>query len=370
MKKSKILTLSIICCVVFLFVLLFFYNFGYLFFEKEENGHLASFLFDMNKYVIEIPEDKKESLKISWNGKTIYENKTFNKKNINYSRYIYGDNYFLITLDNVSKEYYFFKPNNWEFHEFKITINSNEEIQFWIDNTLQSESSSIMSKKNEMITVEEINERLNFNNPEVKEYFKPFYDKLKKMDLEKPTPEDQIKLFYETIKVLDEEYNFNIFDFDYTPSDELTGIFHKIFSEDEIWQNIISNLHTKASQQPDRFLDTIKTIKIKDISVTSIDDKECTCLVRAEASHWFYAIRSLDFTKKMYFKYYDDICINEEDLERYEQKALEEYEEIGEGKPWGTTINLEENHVFHLVKKDGIFKIKDFVFNITSISDY
>ena len=74
--------------------------------------------------------------------------------------------------------------------------------------------------------------------------------------------------------------------------------------------------------------------------------------------------------KYNYFKYYDDICINEKDLERYGQKALEEYEEIGEGKPWGTTINSEENHVFHLVKKDGIFKIKDFVFNITSISDY
>lgn len=72
----------------------------------------------------------------------------------------------------------------------------------------------------------------------------------------------------------------------------------------------------------------------------------------------------------MYFKYYDDICINEEDLERYEQKALEEYEKIGWGKFGGNTINTRENHIFHLVKKDGIFKIKDFVFNITSISDY
>lgn len=56
------------------------------------------------------------------------------------------------------------------------------------NNFISAEKTSKNSVENKMITVEEINERLNFNNLEVKEYFKPFYDKLKKMDLEKPTP--------------------------------------------------------------------------------------------------------------------------------------------------------------------------------------
>ncbi|MCR5063079.1 MAG: hypothetical protein K6A89_07310 [Treponema sp.] len=242
----------------------------------------------------------------------------------------------------------------------------NKESKNFVSEEIKADNSS----ENEMLSFDEMKERLDLKNPEVKEYFKPFFDALKKMDKEKPTPEDQIKLFYETIKVLDKEYYFNFFDFDYKPSNELIEIFHKIFSEDEIWQNIISNLHTKASQQPDRFLDTVKTIKIKDISIVSIDDKECTCNVRVEASHWFYASKSIEATKYSWFKYYDDICLTEEDLIRFEKKETQEYQEIGEGKPWGSNIKTEENHIFHLVKKDGIFKIKDFVFNITSISDY
>ena len=225
------------------------------------------------------------------------------------------------------------------------------------------------SAREELLTFEEVRERLDLKNPEVKEYFKPFYESLKILDVESPTVEDQIKLFYETIKVLDEEYYFDIFDFDYKPSDELTEIFHKIFLEDEIWQNIISNLYTKASQQPDRFLNTSKSIKIKDISIVSITDKECTCIVKAAASHWFYADRGIEFTKKEYFKYYDDICLIEEQLGKLEQKALQKYEEIGEGKFDGNTIETEENHIFHLVKKDGMYKIKDFVFNITSFTE-
>ncbi|QHX44074.1 hypothetical protein GWP43_12170 [Treponema vincentii] len=225
------------------------------------------------------------------------------------------------------------------------------------------------SQREELLTVEEVKERLDLKNPEVKEYFKPFYESLKILDVENPTVEDQIKLFYETIKVLDKEYYFNIFDFDYKPSDELTEIFHKIFLEDGIWQNIISNLYTKASQQPDRFLNTSKSIKIKDISVVSITDKECTCVVKAEASHWFYADHGMALTKKKYFKYYDDICINEEELEKFGQKALQEYKKIGEGKFAGNTIKTEENHIFHLIKKEGVYKIKDFVFNITSFTD-
>ncbi|MFC2471830.1 MAG: hypothetical protein ACFNVI_10590 [Lachnoanaerobaculum gingivalis] len=210
------------------------------------------------------------------------------------------------------------------------------------------------SQREELLTVEEVKERLDLKNPEVREYFKPFYESLKILDVENPTIEDQIKLFYETIKVLDEEYYFNLFDFDYQPSDELKEIFHKIFLEDEIWQVIISNLHTKASQQPDRFLNTSKSIKIKNISIVSITDEECTCIVKAEASHWFYADRGMEFTKKKYFKYYDDICISEEESEKFYQKALQEYEKIGEGKFMGCSIKTEENHIFHLVKKEGI----------------
>lgn len=74
------------------------------------------------------------------------------------------------------------------------------------------------SQREELLTVEEVKERLDLKNPEVKEYFKPFYESLKILDVENPTVEDQIKLFYETIKVLDKEYYFNIFDFDYKPA--------------------------------------------------------------------------------------------------------------------------------------------------------
>lgn len=246
-----------------------------------------------------------------------------------------------------------------------ISCKKNKENRAFIS----PESKTDDSSKNEMIDIDKLIKKLDFNNLEVKEYFKPFFEELKKFDKENPTPEDQIKLFYEIIKVLDEEYYFNSFDFDYEPSDELTRIFHKIFSEDKIWQNIISHLDTKASQQPDRFLDTGKTIKIKNISIVSIDDIECSCQVQVEASHWFYADWGLESTKNNYFKYYDDICINEKDLKRYEQKAREEYEKIGEGKYGGNVIKTDENHIFHLVKKDGIFKIQNFVFNITSISE-
>ena len=218
------------------------------------------------------------------------------------------------------------------------------------------------SAREELLTFEKIKERLDLKNPEVRE-------SLKILDVENPTIEDQIKLFYETIKVLDEEYYFNLSDFDYQTSDELKEIFHKIFLEDEIWQVIISNLHTKASQQPDRFLNTSKSIKIKNISIVSITDEECTCIVKAEASHWFYADRGMEFTKKEYFKYYDDICISEGELEKFGKKALQEYRKIGEGKFMGCTIKTEENHIFHLVKKEGIYKIKDFVFNITSFTE-
>ena len=179
----------------------------------------------------------------------------------------------------------------------------------------------------------------------------------------------QITLFYEAIKLLNKEYYYDMLDFYYEPSEELKRICNELFFEDSILQTIISNLHPKASQQPDRFLDTFSSIKIKDIAIVSIDENECTCNVRAEASHWFYASRSIEGVKYEYFKYYDDICLTEKDLEKIEQKEEKLYQEIGEGKPSGSTITTEENHVFHLVNQNGIYKIKDFVFNITSFTE-
>lgn len=52
------------------------------------------------------------------------------------------------------------------------------------------------------------------------------------------------------------------------------------------------------------------------------------------------------------------------------KKPEKNMKKLGGGKYGGNVIKTEEKHIFHLVKKDEIFKIKDFVFNITSISDY
>jgi len=46
-----------------------------------------------------------------------------------------------------------------------------------------------------LLTFEEVRERFDLKNPEVKECFKPFYESLKILDVENPTVEDQIKLF-------------------------------------------------------------------------------------------------------------------------------------------------------------------------------
>lgn len=193
---------------------------------------------------------------------------------------------------------------------------------------------------------------------------------ISKINIKCPTVENQINLFYKTIKVLTDKYESDLSEFDYEPDDELKDMFRTIFLEDGIWQNIISNFHPKASQQPDRFLTTNNSIKIKDISIVSINDKECTCNVHVEAAHWFYADASIDFIKHMYFRYYDDICLTEDDLIKFKKKEEQKYQEVGEGKPSGSNIRTEENHIFHLIKKNEIYKIQDFTFNVTSFSDY
>ena len=87
----------------------------------------------------------------------------------------------------------------------------NKESKNFVSEEIKADNSS----ENEMLSFDEMKERLDLKNPEVKAYFRPFYDTLKKMDKKNPTPEDQIKLFYEKIKVLDKVYYFNFFDFDY-----------------------------------------------------------------------------------------------------------------------------------------------------------
>ena len=72
----------------------------------------------------------------------------------------------------------------------------------------------------------------------------------------------------------------------------------------------------------------------------------------------------------MYFRYYDDICLTEDDLIKFKKKEEQKYQEVGEGKPSGSNIRTEENHIFHLIKKNEIYKIQDFTFNVTSFSYY
>ena len=131
--------ISSICIFLGFFIFLFIYDYGYLF-EKEERGHLASIFYNLNKFEIDISEEN--NCEILWNKTPIYKNGEFLSKNINLERYVYGDNYFKVSINNNSKYYYLFKPNNWEYHNFKFSI-SNEKINFWIDEKIQEEDTYI-----------------------------------------------------------------------------------------------------------------------------------------------------------------------------------------------------------------------------------
>lgn len=126
--------------VIGIFSFFLIYNYGYLF-EKEERGHLASMLFNLNKFEIDISEENKSNCEIFWNDIIIYKDGKFLSKNINSSRYEYGDNCFKVSMNNKSKTYYFFKPNNWEYHNFKFSV--NEEISFWMDGIIQNETEEL-----------------------------------------------------------------------------------------------------------------------------------------------------------------------------------------------------------------------------------
>ena len=117
---------------------LFISDYGYLL-KKEERGHLASIFFNLNKFEIDIAEKDKGSCEISWNEKPIYKDGKLLEKNINSARYEYGINCFCVSMNDDSRYFYFFKPNNWEFHKFKFSI-ADGEIKFWIDEAIQDEN--------------------------------------------------------------------------------------------------------------------------------------------------------------------------------------------------------------------------------------
>ena len=134
-------------CIFLVFLIYFFVNYGYWYlFDKEERGHLASIFFNLNKFEIDISEDNKNNCEIFWNRTLIYQNGEFLSKNINSERYVYGDNYFKVSINNVTKYYYLFKPNNWEFHNFKFSV-SNDEIIFWIDEKIINDVKNIENNK-------------------------------------------------------------------------------------------------------------------------------------------------------------------------------------------------------------------------------
>ena len=92
----------------------------------------------MNDFKFYISE-KQKKCEVLWNDEVIYLNGKINRVNINKSRYTYGNNRFIIKINNQEKEYKFFKENNWDYHKFKININDNE-INFWIDDIIQKDS--------------------------------------------------------------------------------------------------------------------------------------------------------------------------------------------------------------------------------------
>ena len=62
-----------------------------------------------------------------------------------------------------------------------ISCKKNKENKTFISPEPKTDN----SPKNEMIDIDELIEKFNLKNHEVKEYFKPFYDALKKFDNEK-----------------------------------------------------------------------------------------------------------------------------------------------------------------------------------------
>ena len=92
---------------------------------------------NLNDFEFRIPEEKKSCI-VLWNENDIYENGRINRKNIQASRYLYGENNIEIKTENFSKKYGFYKDNNWDYFIFRISV-YNDDCSFWIDGKIQNE---------------------------------------------------------------------------------------------------------------------------------------------------------------------------------------------------------------------------------------
>lgn len=179
---------------------------------------------------------------------------------------------------------------------------------------------------------------------------------------------ENVKAFYSSMKQLGNDYYNQSKETDFLEvTDELKNQFDEIFADEGTYKNILENIIPPGlSQQPDRFLMTMDTVKLKNIFQIEKVPDGYVIKVKAEVPHWFYYDDSIEATKSRWFEYYSDICMTDDEAKALSGKALEEYSEIGEGKYGGITIYAEETHEFHLVKSGGEYKIKNFVFKIDS----
>lgn len=116
-------TLLILSLIIFFLVVFIGTDFKFLF-KNTEIGHAFSYMTNLNDFEFRIPEDQKKSCSILWNEKVIYENGKINRKNIRATRYLYGENFIEIKTDNFSKNYCFYKENNWNYYIFKIKVDT------------------------------------------------------------------------------------------------------------------------------------------------------------------------------------------------------------------------------------------------------
>lgn len=177
---------------------------------------------------------------------------------------------------------------------------------------------------------------------------------------------ETVKEFYSLMEDLYKEYYSTNIITPYTEfaiSESLKARMEDVFCEKSIYMKIIDDLHPLYSQQFDKFLLMITSLKNKTFYTEKTGD-EITVTVKTTACHSFYSLN-----KDTDFKYYDDISIIEKEFEKLYAEAFKSYEEIGEGKFPGIAIQTEEKHVFTLSKKDGRYKIKNFSFNIESFSE-
>ena len=130
-------TLLILSLIIFFLVVFIGTDLKFLF-KNTEIGHAFSYMTNLNDFEFRIPEDQKKSCSILWNEKVIYENGKINRKNIRTARYLYGENFIEIKTDNFSKNYCFYKENNWNYYIFKINVYNNY-CTFWIDGKIQNE---------------------------------------------------------------------------------------------------------------------------------------------------------------------------------------------------------------------------------------